>query len=468
MRIILFGTGDYYQKFKDWFYDEDIVCLLDNNEQKQNTVIDGKTVLSPDKGIKLAYDKICVMSVYYEKIKEQLIRLGVRESDIVHCSELYRHPQMLRLDRIAIFYDKFGDIVSKILNTSRSIILMSHDLDLNGATLALYYAACILKSEGYDVWFASWTDGEIRKMLKEKEIGVIVDPRLQLEVFSEIEWLQSFQFIWCNTLLYYQLLSDRDGSKKYVWWLHEPEMFYQSVDKKILAEVRTDNLKIYAVGSVARDAFLNVCPQGKVTELLYGIPDVAEHQSKNADKDSIMEIITVGNVQEYKGQDILIDAIKQLPEEAKKKIHVSIIGGNNSAYYHSVVTSAEELENIIDFIPPINRDKIYKYYKNADLYICSSRQDCMPVVVAESMMYSIPSIVSDTTGIASYVRQCKGGLLFQSSNVQELSKKILWCLNNREQLYSMGKAARTQYENNFSLSSFKQNILKIVHNYFEI
>ncbi len=468
MKIILFGTGDYYQKFKNWFNAEDIVCLLDNNAQKQNTVIDDKIVLAPSQGIKLKYDKICIVSVYYETIKEQLLSIGVCESNIVHCSELYKYPEMLRSDRNINFYDKGGSIVSKIESTPMSILLMSHDLDLNGATLALYYAACILKTEGYDVWFASWTDGKVRKMLIEHGIGVIIDPHLQIDVFSGIEWLQPFSFILCNTLLYYQLLSDRDSSKKIIWWLHEPEMFYQSVDKKILAEVKADNLKIYAVGEIARAAFLKVCPQREVTELLYGIPDVVNHQRSSINKKVVMEIITVGNVQEYKGQDVFIDALKQLPKEMRNKIHVSIIGGSNSTYYRSVVISAEELGDVIDFIPVVNRDEIYKYYANADLYICPSRQDCMPVVVAESMMYSLPSIVSDATGIAPYVKACKGGLIFQSGNAKELSEKILWCMNNREQLISMGKAARDQYVKVFSLNSFGQNLLRLVHGEFGI
>ena len=466
MKIILFGTGDHYHKFKDWFYDEDIVCLLDNNEQKQNTIIDGKKVLAPEIGIRLEYEKICIVSVYYEAIKKQLVSLGVLEEDIVHCSELYKYPEMLRLDRTVQCIDKYGQKVCAIKGKSKSVLLMSHDLDFNGATLALYYVACILKDNDYDVWFASWTDGKLKTFLLEREISIIIDPRLQIDVCSRIEWLESFQNIFCNTLLYYKLLSDRDYEKKYLWWLHEPELFYQSVDKSILSTIKADNLKIYAVGDIARNAFIKNCSHMEVEELLYGIPDVTLQNDCQTIHLKI-EIVTVGTVQEYKGQDILVDAIKHLPEKYREKIHVSIIGGNNSKYYDSVKVSAESVGDIVDFFPPVAREEVYQYYQNADIYICPSRQDCMPVVVAESMMRSLPSIVSDATGIAPYVKQ-GGGLLFQSGNSLDLAEKIKWCVDNQERLKAMGICARKQYDKFFSINAFEKSILKIVNDFFNI
>lgn len=461
MKIILFGVGDHYKKYRQWFYDEDIICVIDNNEQKWNTIIDGKRVLPPIMGIKQKYDKICIVSVYYEAMKEQLISLGVLENAIVHCSELCDYPEMIRKDRITQYIDRHGEVITEIKTKANSILLMSHDLDFNGATLALYYAACILKKNGYDVWFASWTDGRLNELLKEQGIGIIIEPKLQIEVFSRIEWMKKFQYIFCNTLLYYKLLKDRDCDKRYVWWLHEPEIFYQSVDKKMLKNIDMTNLKIYAVGKVASNAFKNVCTNAKIEELLYGIPDVASSESV-LKKGSTFEIITVGNVQEYKGQDVLVNAIKCLPKKYKEKVHVSIIGGSNSNYYNTVRKSAMELGDVIEFVPPVTREEVYEYYKKADIYICSSRQDCMPVVVAESMMYSLPSIVSDVAGIAPFVRQCKGGLLFQNGNSADLAEKIVWCMENEYKLKEFGDCARKKYEEDFSLDSFEKRFMKII------
>lgn len=461
MKIILFGTGDYYNKYKDWFDSEDIVCLLDNNEQKQGTVLGGKIVKSPSTVLSLEFDIICILSVYYDEIKEQLLELGVAKEHIIHCSELHNYPQFIRTDRMMQIIDKEGNSVSEIYNVSTSVLLMSHDLDYNGATLALFYVACILKEKGYDVWFASWTDGKLKTLLKKMGISVIIEPRLQIETFRSIEWIKNFYFIFCNTLLYYKLLADRDYSKKYIWWLHEPEVFYQSVDKEVLSSVKADNLKIYAVGEKACSPFRKYCPHLEVRELLYGIPDVVLEKNIKED-DSIFEIITVGTVQEYKGQDVLVQAVLKLPEVYQKKVHISIVGGVESVYYNSVIEAAKDLQEIIDFVPPVSRADIHKYYDKADIYVCPSRQDSMPVVVAESMMYSVPPIVSDSTGIAPFVKDGESGWLFSNENSSELSEKIKWCMDHRHMLSSMGNCAREQYDKYFSIESLEKNIRKIL------
>ena len=46
MQFLLFGTGDYYQRYKMWFNRSDIVALLDNSRLKQHTVLDGIEVMT--------------------------------------------------------------------------------------------------------------------------------------------------------------------------------------------------------------------------------------------------------------------------------------------------------------------------------------------------------------------------------------------------------------------------------------
>lgn len=50
MRFLLFGTGDYYNRFKKWFAQHEVLALLDNSVQKQYTEIDGLSVLPPKEG----------------------------------------------------------------------------------------------------------------------------------------------------------------------------------------------------------------------------------------------------------------------------------------------------------------------------------------------------------------------------------------------------------------------------------
>ena len=51
MKFLLFGTGDYYERYKKWFDKNQVLALLDNSPVKQQTWIDEIQVVSPEQGI---------------------------------------------------------------------------------------------------------------------------------------------------------------------------------------------------------------------------------------------------------------------------------------------------------------------------------------------------------------------------------------------------------------------------------
>ena len=38
MRVLIFGTGNYYNRYKKWFSKQEVVAILDNAVEKQNTI----------------------------------------------------------------------------------------------------------------------------------------------------------------------------------------------------------------------------------------------------------------------------------------------------------------------------------------------------------------------------------------------------------------------------------------------
>lgn len=463
MRILLFGTGDYYQKYKKWFRPQEIDVLIDNDRYKQGSQIDGYEVISPEAASDRDFDCIVILSVHEASMHEQLIELGVPEERIYKFSELYRYPEILNCRNEIECYGDDG-FFAKMMGgkISDTIVLMSHNLDLNGASLALLYGAQILKANGYAVLFASWTDGPLRTHIRKHHIPLIIDEAMQMKTQSEREWLQGFSMVICNTINYYRFLSERNEEARVLWWLHDPEIFYESLDLDQLGKISEKNLAVCAVGPIAEQAFNKFFPDWKVWQLLYGIPDIGLQPRKHRG----MELVVIGNVQDYKGQDILVEALKQLPQETLGKLHVSIIGSQQSVYATTVREAAEGLEQIA-FLPTVDRAEIHHILDGADILVCPSRADCMPVVVCEGMQHGLPCIVSDAIGTAAYMEDGTDGLIFRSGDASGLSTKICWCIENQKELVSMGKRARLTYERYFSMEAFEKNLLQTMHNVFK-
>lgn len=258
---VLFGSGDYYGRFRHWFRDKRVLAILDNDRNKQGTMLDGRPVIPPAEITGLPFDAVVILSFYVAEMKKQLMDLGVEEDKIHHFYDLHElfeaeHPKNIRQ-----------------ANNGKSILLLSHDLTLGGPALALYHGALVLRENGYDVTFASMLDGALREKLEEQLIPVMIDRRLQINTMEELPWTKRYDLILCNTINYHTFLSDRDENIPVIWWLHDSPFFYEGIKTGRLAGIRSGNLKYVSVGPVPRKAMNRYCPNVVIEDLIYGVSD---------------------------------------------------------------------------------------------------------------------------------------------------------------------------------------------------
>lgn len=461
MKYLIFGTGDYYSRYKKWFAREDIAALLDNAPDKQNTYLDGIQVLSPEQGVQLVFDAAVILSFYVKAMKRQLVELGVPEDRIYHFYDL--HKLICRTGngsagayKKQIQYYGGAETVEKASCT----LLLSHDLTLGGPSIALYHMARVLREKGDQVIFASMLDGPLRETLLAEGIPVVVDVNLQVETMREAEWTSGFQRIVCNTINFHIFLSERNAKIPVLWWLHDSTFFYDGVDPALLRGMERKNLRLCAVGPVPRDAMARFLPDAEIENLIYGVADEAEGGRKQAGRHKIC-FVTIGYIEARKGQDILVRAIQKLPKHIRERAEFYLVGQNTSRM-------AGELREIIQDMPEITmtgtmeRKGIYEMLARADVMICPSREDPMPTVAAEAMMYSVPCLVSDATGTASYIDPEENGMVFQSGDDQELAGKICWCVEHCDRLADMGVRAREIYDRQFSMTVFEKRVKELL------
>lgn len=464
MKIVIFGTGDYYQKNISRFESESVVALLDNNPEKEDTYLNGKKVYSPLRVAEIDYDYIVIMSLYANSMRNQLLELGVPDKKIILFSELQDHPELQLKDQCAVVSGSsysFNNYIDSI-NKKDYILMMSGNMDLNGASIAFVNMALILKKNGFDVLMVSAGDGKLADVLRGNGITVIIDPNILYKTCVELQWTSEFETIICNTLLFYKFLSDVKPEIQVLWWLHDPDILYTSLNKEVLAKVRSDGISVYAVGPIAEKAIKSCHPEYEVKTLLYGISAMHIDRKKKTKK---LEMAVIANVQEYKGQDIIVDAIRDLNENELNALHIRIIGNQNS-YYACDLKKKVCAIDVVEFVPEMDRNGIESVYSELDVLLCPSRVDCMPVSVAEAMQNCIPAIVSDTVGTAEYITDYENGLIFKSGSSEELADRIRWCINNKEKLSEIGRKAREVYDNYFSLDMFEKNMLDAIRDSF--
>lgn len=461
MRYLIFGTGDYYNRYKKWFQQQEVLALLDNSEQKQHTVIDGFDVLTPEEGIKMDYDIIVILSFHVKQMKQQLISLGVDKDRIYHFYDLHQLIGAEVVKRPVQYFLKAEEVVECRQPVLPKILLLSHDLTLGGPAIALFHAAAVLKKQGYMIVFASMLDGPLKQQLIENDIPIIVDENLQISTMQETDWAKTFSVIICNTLNFYVFLSERDTRIPVIWWLHDAAFFYEGVNKNVIGKMCLSNLKAVSVGPVPAEAIREFLPDMVCDELLYGVADTEDSTALTEEKD-VTRFITIGFLEARKGQDILLQAIKKLPDNIRRSSEFYIVGHEATLFGERIRSESSDIREIF-FTGSVGRERIHELINSSDILICPSREDPMPTVAAEAMMHSVPCIVSDATGTAAYIHNGEDGYVFPSEDVQTLTERIEWCVINKEKLEGMGKKARKLYEKYFSMPAFEKQFMEVIH-----
>ncbi len=459
MKYLIFGTGDYYERYKDWFAKEDIAALLDNSPQKQNTKIDGIRVMAPEDGVKLSFDCIVVLSFYVKDMKRQLKALGVEQDRIFHFYDLYKLPGIKSQVDTIRYFGEAREMVER--EAENKVLLLSQDLTLGGPAIALLHVARVLQKKGYQTVYASMLDGPLREKLSGYGIPVIVDRRLQIGTMEETSWSDNFSVILCNTINFYVFLSQRNINIPVIWWLHDSLFFYDGVDKDLLRSIDRTNLHIVSVGPIPQRAMRIFLPSLPIGRLLYGVEDNCQMTERAPRSREKTVFAVIGYIEARKGQDILIEAIGKLPAAIRRRAVFYLVGQDTSLMAQEIRKQIQDIPEVI-LTGVVGRTQIDNLLSQTDMLICPSREDPMPTVAAEAMMHSVPCLLSDAVGTAEYIHNRKDGMLFPSEDVCALSGQIEWCISHTDLLADMGRAARKIYEAVFSMEAMEREVLKIM------
>jgi len=461
MKIIVFGTGDYYQRYRNFIIDN-VIGFLDNNESKQGTFIDGIQVYAPKEGIKQPYDRIYILSAYFREMKEQLLSFGVDENRILSPSEVENILRSDKVSRPVKLITKDSDTLVTCLGDKR-ILMLTPDLKLNGATVALMGAVSVCRKRGYEVVVGAIQSGEAEKKIIGLGAQVVIDENLIICTLADIKWISSFNTILCNTVLFYRLLTEKREDLQILWWLHDPPYIYGNLDKGLCQRIDFKNIWVLGAGRITVETFKQTFPKSDPKIMIYGLTDTAIQKHMAHDGYRFM---TAGDIQEWKGQDIFCKAAEKILNDKEiqlesAELDFQIVGNNKSKMAANLISKYKG-NPAISFSGLFTREKMDVAYSLSDVYVCSSRQETMSITTVEAMMHEIPCIVSDAAGIADFIKDGIDGIIFKSGDVDDLYDKMLWCINNKDIAEKIGKKGRRLYESTFSKAVFDNNLMRIL------
>lgn len=149
---------------------------------------------------------------------------------------------------------------------------------------------------------------------------------------------------------------------------------------------------------------------------------------------------SLSNIYPMKGLDVLIDAFAEVLK-TYPKANLDLYGPDRNlkglgSYQTFLLKKIEELGigNAVTFKGSVPRDKVTDIMKQYAFNISSSQGETLNLVVAESASVSVPSIVTEYTGISHWVEKHQSGIVCQCTK-ENLRDSILMAIEMEDSEY---------------------------------
>ena len=243
---------------------------------------------------------------------------------------------------------------------------------------------------------------------------------------------------------------------------------YSPVDKRIKEKVLQEYQKsdyIFIPSEFVKRTFIkNGIDRNKLIKVSYGV-ELDRFFITDRKRPEKFKVIFVGMVGIRKGLYYLFKAWEKLNLPINKT--ELLIVGKIQPEFKYVLRKVKLFKNV-KFVDPSSRDELARLYHSSSVFVLPSLEEGLSMVQAEAMASGLPLVCTTNTGGEDLIENGKHGFVLPIKNIDALVEKILWCYQNQDDCFEMGKLAQEKIKGqgwqNYANSVFEnyKKILNIV------
>jgi phosphatidylinositol alpha-1,6-mannosyltransferase len=178
-------------------------------------------------------------------------------------------------------------------------------------------------------------------------------------------------------------------------------------------------------------------------------------------------IITVGRLQERKGQDMMIRAVAELVEHMPDILYV-IIGRGECREILEELTKSLSLQRHVIFMDEIDDEQMIQCYQQCDLFILPNRTinndiEGFGMVLVEAQSCGKVVIAGDSGGTRETMKLNDSGYIIDCTNPVLIAETVKSLLDNPDKLKAMGVTARQHIVDTLDWQAHVNRATKIFH-----
>lgn len=185
-------------------------------------------------------------------------------------------------------------------------------------------------------------------------------------------------------------------------------------------------------------------------------------------KKSIINLLYVGRVAPDKGLGDLIEAVKLcIEQKPRREVILKIVGWSSH-------NEEEKLRERIKYLSIGKNvelcgtkrygEKLFEYYKNADIFVLPSHSEGTPRVLIEAMAFGLPIVATNVGGIPDVIEDRCNGILVNPREPIALSNAIVELIKNDDK-YKTISQNNIEKAKKYSVDNLTKEMLKFIGKY---
>jgi len=189
-------------------------------------------------------------------------------------------------------------------------------------------------------------------------------------------------------------------------------------------------------------------------------------EPKDSKESEQFTFLFVGALRESKGLKCLLEAGEKLDQQGRE-FKVKVVGEWSSDMEKErclSVVCKEYLQRRVEFSGRLTGDDKWDAFATAEAFVFPSfyESENMPLVVIEALGSGVPVISTNWRSIPKLIDDGKTGFLVEPKDVDGVTEKMAWLLDNLSKALEMGETARAQYEMKYSELAFQARLREIL------
>lgn len=211
-----------------------------------------------------------------------------------------------------------------------------------------------------------------------------------------------------------------------------------------------------------RDSLIGLgIPDSKIHVIPHGV-DINRFESGSEYQGIVSEhglggkkvILTVGNLVERKGHDMVIKSLPKVLENVPDTVYLIVGDGKQRQSLTNLVKELDLGEHVV-FTGRVTDNELLQYYNACDVFIMPSREidgdiEGFGIVYLEANACSKPVIGGKSGGIYDAVQDGVSGILVDPLDVNEISQALITLLTDDLLAKKLGKQGKKRVEEEFS------------------